>query len=220
MTYGGTTYSVTTIGKDAFWGSSSLTSVAIPNSVTTIGMRAFTNCQNLANITIPNSVIRIGASAFDYTEWYRNQPSGMIYTGSVAYTYKGTIPQGTTISIKDGTLGIAESCFSYQSQLVGITIPNSVVLIDDAFYECTGLKRVNISGLTAWCNIDFVNEKANPLKRAHHLFLNGNEITDLVLPDSVTAISDYAFSGCEGLTSVTIPNSVSSIGNSAFSGCI
>ena len=48
----------------------------------------------------------------------------------------------------------------------------------------------------------------------------GNEpVKDVVVPDSVTSIGDYAFSGCTGLTSITIPDSVTSIGKYAFSGC-
>lgn len=40
-----------------------------------------------------------------------------------------------------------------------------------------------------------------------------------IIPNSVTSIGDYAFSGCSGLTSITIPNSVTSIGNGAFIAC-
>ncbi|MDE6574660.1 MAG: leucine-rich repeat domain-containing protein, partial [Muribaculaceae bacterium] len=39
------------------------------------------------------------------------------------------------------------------------------------------------------------------------------------IPNSVTSIKDYAFSGCSSLTSVTIPNSVTSIEKYAFSDC-
>lgn len=59
----------------------------------------------------------------------------------------------------------------------------------------------------------------NPLNNAHHLYLNGEEVKDLVIPDGVTSIGNCAFSGCSGLTSVTIPNSVTSIGGNAFYGC-
>ena len=64
VTYSGTTYSVTSIGENAFEDCTGLTSVTIPNSVTTIGNWAFSYCDGLTSITIPNSVIEIGSGAF------------------------------------------------------------------------------------------------------------------------------------------------------------
>ena len=62
--YNDKTYSVTSIGEEAFWYCSGLTSVTIPNSVTTIGYYAFGGCESLTAVTIPNSVITIGDYAF------------------------------------------------------------------------------------------------------------------------------------------------------------
>ena len=112
---------------------------------------------------------------------------------------------------------IGGGAFYNCSSLTSVTIPNSVTSIgDDAFYYCFGLTSVNISDLAAWCNIKF---GSNPLDYANHLYINGNEITNLVIPNSVTSISQAAFSRCSGLTSVTIPNSVTSIGKYAFYYC-
>ncbi|MCR5394034.1 MAG: leucine-rich repeat domain-containing protein [Bacteroidales bacterium] len=64
VTYSGKTYSVTSIGSDAFRDCTGLTSITIPNSVTSIGARTFDGCTGLTSITIPNSVTSIGDYAF------------------------------------------------------------------------------------------------------------------------------------------------------------
>ncbi|MGM9817241.1 MAG: leucine-rich repeat domain-containing protein, partial [Lepagella sp.] len=111
ITYGGVLYPVTSIGKRAFFFCSGLTSVTIPNSVISIGEEAFENCTGLTSVTIPNSVTSIGYDAFYGTAWYNNQPDGLVYAGSVAYEYKGIMPSGTSIVLKEGTKGIAGSAF-------------------------------------------------------------------------------------------------------------
>jgi len=146
---GGKTFSVTAIGKSAFQYCSTLTSVTIPNSVTSIGQSAFYNCTNLSSIDIPNSVTNIGSGAFSstpwYDTWYNNQPDGMLYVGQVAYKYKGTMPEGTSIELTDGTTGIAGGAFSDCSGLTSIDIPNSVTNIGDrAFSSCSGLTSITI----------------------------------------------------------------------------
>ncbi|MBO5705645.1 MAG: leucine-rich repeat domain-containing protein, partial [Bacteroidaceae bacterium] len=115
---------------------------------------------------------------------------------------------------------IGSSAFFGCSGLTSVTIPNSVTSIGAfAFSYCDGLTSVHISDIAAWGNIDFYNASSNPLYYAHHLYLNGEEVKDLVIPNSVTSIGDYAFYNCSVLTSVTIPNSVTSIGGGAFYNC-
>ena len=137
--------SVTSIGKNAFACCISLTSITIPNSVTSIGWSAFGGCTGLTSITIPNSVTTIGSSAFDGTGWYNNQPNGLVYVGNFAYKYKGTMPYNTSITINNGTVGIAEFAFSGCSGLTSITIPSSVTNIGEwAFYSCNELSSLLI----------------------------------------------------------------------------
>ena len=163
--------------------------------VTSIGDEAFRGCSGLTSVTIPNSVTSIGDRAF--------------YNCSSL----------TSVTIGNSVKSIGERAFYGCSSLTSVKIPNSVTSIgDEAFRGCGGLTSVHITDLESWCNISF-NSGSNPLSYANHLFLNGEEINDLIIPSNVTSIGNEAFLGCRGLTSVTIPNSVTYIGYGAFGSC-
>ena len=124
---------------------------------------------------------------------------------------KITLPEQIT------TIGI--SAFEDCTNLKKIEIPDSVTSIGDwAFYDCTSLARVDISDLSAWCKIGF-GSGANPLRNGAKLYLDNNEITELVIPSDITEIKNDAFEGCTNLKKIEIPDSVTSIGNDAFENC-
>lgn len=123
------------------------------------------------------------------------------------------------VTIPEGVAAIGKYAFYNCFRLEGVTIPESVTAIGQyAFQSCDGLKSVHISSLTAWCQIKF-DYNANPLRQAHELYLNGERVTKLVLPEGLKSVGTDAFAGCTGLTEVTIHDGVTAIGGSAFSGC-
>lgn len=141
--YNSTAYSVTSIRDYAFYYCTGLTSIVIPNSVTLINHEAFLFCSSLTNIEIPNSVTHVGFNAFYGTAWYNNQPDGMVYASKVLYAYKGTMPENTSIAIKEGTIEIAGNAFQLCTGLASVTIPSSVTTIGEwAFQGCSGLKEI------------------------------------------------------------------------------
>lgn len=142
---------VESIGDSAFFNNKNLESIEIPSSVTRIEYRAFSGCSSLLEIEIPDSVEAIAGFAFDgatdnmNTAWYNNQDDGVVYAGKVLYKYKGEAPEGTTITVEDGTKGIAGYAFCWQSNLKEIQLSDTLTNIGDyAFYACESMKEIHI----------------------------------------------------------------------------
>ena len=136
---------VTTIGHKSFMCCNGLSSVEIPDGVTSIEWYAFAYCSNLETITIPNSVKQIDGTAFEGTPWYDYQPDGLLYINDVAYRYKGTMPENTSLTLREGTVSISSNAFTNCTNLVSVNIPNSVVSIGSvAFYNCSSLTSITI----------------------------------------------------------------------------
>ena len=131
----GKTYKVTAIGKEAFWGCSSLTSITIPDGVTTIGQWAFDGCSSLTSIIIPDSVTTIGEMAFCDCKSLTSItiPKGVKSIGKEAFCCCSSL---TSISIPKGVKSIGESAFELCSSLTSITIPKGVKSIGGSAFRC------------------------------------------------------------------------------------
>ena len=242
VTYNGTTYSVTSIGRCAFSFCYSLSSVIIPNSVTSIGEYAFSDCFRLTSITIPNKLTSIGAKAFSGCSsltsvvWNAEDHSDYSTSNSPFYDVRSQI---TSFAFGDNVKHIPASlCYGMES-LTSITIPNSVTSIGNyAFGACKGLTLVTIGngvtsiGFNAFysCSsmssiiVESGNSKYDSRNNCNAIINSATNALivgcqNTLIPNSVTSIESLAFSLCSGLTSVTIPNSVTNVEGDAFWFC-
>ena len=127
----------------------------------------------------------------------------------------------TSVTIGNSVTSIGDDAFYDCSSLTSITIGNGVTSIGRrAFSGCFELTKTNYTGdIAGWCNIELGAYDANPMSYSDNFYINDQEIKDLVIPNTVDSIHDYAFYGFSSLTSITIPNSVKSIGHDAFNKC-
>ena len=215
VTYNSVAYSVTSIGDEAFYWCTRLTSVTIPNSVTSIGDKAFYFCLLLTSIEIPNSVTSIGDSAFFNCRSLTSVTIGNGVT-SIGDDVFSNCNNLTSIVIdennnvydsREGCNAIIETATNTLVQgFKNTAIPNSVTSIGDyAFYNCTGLTSIEIPN-----SVTSIGDSA---------FYDCDGLTNVTIGNSVRSIGRMAFYGCSGLTSIVIPNSVTSIGYSAFRFC-
>lgn len=226
--------SVESIGENAFSGCDSLESITIPFIGETKDGTKHTNfgyifgsvLQDMDYIFVPESlrtIVITGGESID-----KNAFSSLRFIESIIIPDTVTsIGFGafwgcqslTSIVIPDSVTGIDASAFRRCTNLRSVTIGNSVTSIGDSAFEfCDKLTSVHISDIEKWCNISFATYYSNPLHYAKNLFLNGELITELVVPESVTIIDD-AFTHCTSLTSVVISERVTIIGFGAFTGC-
>lgn len=211
--------SVSIIGENAFSGCSSLTNLTMGDSISEIKEYAFSGCSNLTNLIINDAVSEIGEYAFNGCSGLTNITIGNSATSIGNYAFYNC-QNLTSIIIPNSITTIGKYAFGYCNGLTSVTIGNSISKIgENAFHNCSNLIEVHILDLNAWCKIEFSDVYSNPLYYAKHLYMNGEETKDLVIPDPVTSIGFATFYNCIGLTSVAISNSVAEIGISAFANC-
>ena len=230
---------LTGLSAATFYQCSALESIVIPSTVTEIYMMCFADCTSLTDITIPSTTIHIDSSAFDNTPWLDNQPDGVVYAGSIAYRYQGTVPAGTTITLRDGTVTMETRLFADQDGLVGLNIPASLSHIEascvincpnlvsikvasgnptfDSRNNCNAIIETATNTLALGCNASQIPSSVTAIGTAAFTYCSG--LSSPMLNNNIKSIGEYAYSYCSGITRVEIPASVTSIGKAAFAGC-
>lgn len=228
FTYNGEIYTVTTIGDNAFSLCHNIKSVLIPNTITKIGKKAFYECSNLEQISHFYSFTSVGEGALDNTLWLSYQPDGCVYFGNHLYKYKGEMPANSSIIVTDGTLSICSFAFELCDNLINVTLPNSLKLIDKyAFSGCESLASITIPnsvdsiaimafiGCKSLINVE-LNSSLKLLKSNVFSYCTALSSIDLTY---ITNIEFGAFTGCSSLKSVVFGDSLSVIDKYAFMNC-
>ena len=172
-------------------------------------------------------VLPIGACAYDayingiYYNFSENEAEVTSSNNPGSYSGSLVIPEFVGKDEKTYRVtSIGEDAFLDCRTLTSIAIPNYLTHIGSgAFWNCKSLTEVHIKDMEAWCKITFGESHSNPLYYAKHLYMNGQEIKDLTIPDSIATINNYAFYNCSDLKTITLPGSITSIGHDAFYGC-
>lgn len=201
----GIAYTVVSIGDGAFLDCDSLECVVLPQTVRRIGQSAFRR-STIKDIVMPDSLTYLGPNAFYGCGWLESI----------------VIPEG--IEVIQYSDYVLHGCLS----LKNISIPLSLAKITSEIY-CSSDLNIHIKNIAAWCNIVFTdvsdyrlegNTNTNQILLARKkLYMNGEEITDLVIPEGITKINDYAFYRFNSLTSLTLPKSLKTLGRDVFHEC-
>ena len=228
--YNDVKYNVEGINSYAFQYCANLNSVTISEGVSYIFDYAFEHCPNLTSITIPNSVTYIGYQALHQTGWYENQPDGVIYAGKVAYAYKGTMTQDTSIVLKDGIVNITDKAFEDCANLVSIKMPSGLLAIgSSAFHNCSKLDTISIPksvksiGVEAFDGTAWYNALPDGVIYAGPMLYGrkgGDVLGDtLVVQDRIRIINRQSLSRQSKVKAVILPESIEEIGVEAFYHC-
>ena len=183
---------ITEIYDEAFKGNEALTSVVVGEDVRIIGKAAFMHCFHLKEVTLPDSVEEIYELAF--LACYNLE--------------KINIPKKIEV--------IRERTFCGCHSIKKINIPASLKIILYSGFDEVRPALIEIESIESWLTLDAYQGSSKP---QGPLYLNGKLLTEILIPNSITKINNFAFYGISRLEKIVIPNSVTSIGKAAFASC-
>lgn len=245
FTFNGTTLKMKSIDPSAFSECTALQRVRWKgeSTLTMIDDYAFYRCSSLNHMEMPNSVVRIGKHTFRYNtsltdvklakrlsiiDEYAFGECGFSHItlpDSIASAQAGAFINNEhlkSITIPAGMEGIGAACFENNAVLDSVTFLTNIHTLtigNNAFNLCPSLAHVNIAHLDSWAETNFNNAKANPANTAHHIYKDGKEVLDVVLPEGTQYVNNNAFNGCTYIKSVDMPSSIDHINDDIFVGC-
>ncbi|MBQ6885670.1 MAG: leucine-rich repeat protein [Clostridia bacterium] len=220
---------VTKIQESAFHNCDSLKSVTIGGNVSTIEGNVFSGCDMLQSIIVSNDNVHYYSN--DGVLFSCDDAALLLYPSQKIDT-KYTVPVGVkkiasgafgscnniqNLEISEGASIIDDYAITWCENLFSVNIPSSVTKIGLGVFDgCYNISDVYISDLVAWCAID---NMSSFLQYTERLVLNGDVITDLVIPEGVISIGENTFTCYGALESVVLPDGITCIGRHAFGDC-
>lgn len=195
---------VGSIGSSCFYNCRSLKEITLPDSVTEIRCDAFRGCRTLTAINIPDSVIKVGLTAFYDCGWYNEQASGAVYAGKVLYTYKGAMPEDTSLTVREGTKALADYALNALDNLIAVTLPDSVEYIGAYAFRGTAIKSIKLP------------PKVTTLETS--VFQYCKSLESLTITPAITKVEKYALNSCTSLQSVTVQGDITRFDITVFQG--
>ena len=223
-----TTYTVTSVGQEAFWGQEGITSFSLPSTLTLINRNAFNGCTGISAITIPDGVETIHNSAFyNCTKLSSiSMPSALTTIGDDTFAYCSALK---TVTFNNKLQSIGARAFEKCTALTEASLPASLLTIgESAFSNCIAMRSVTIpNGLVsmgdnvfrACASLFSVTLPSTLMTISSSTFEECSILTTVTVPDGLTTIGNNAFKDCSALTGFVIPSTVTSIGDYAFCGC-
>ena len=227
------------LGDSVFEYCTNLTEITLPDEISAIPKQAFYGCTSLTTVHVSENIVSIGKDAFYNTPILNNQydedgdEAVIKYFGDWVIGIKSSLDEDEKdISIKEGTVGIADNSFadySIVSKINSIQLPSTLKYIGNEIFSNNwggasftnivfpeGLKTIgkkafqssSITEVTIPSTVEYIGENA----------FSSSDIEKAVIEPGVKEIKDGAFSGCSKLTTVTIGDGIEKIGQSAFSG--
>lgn len=241
--------SLKVIDIGAFYECSGLTSLSFPEGMTEIGDGAFKGCGRLETISFPSTMKSIDWSAFceqnknyygectcdsirridikDFSTWLNSERFGgnSSYEGHVcasnAKLYIDGKKMADEVVIPEGVTELKSHLFDGATQITSIKFPSTLVKVaEDAFTHCYSLQSIEIDDLNDWLQIDFGGSVCPWFAEERlKLYVKGELLTYVVLPESLTELKPYVFSSLKQIQRVDFPENLEKIGTKAFSSC-